>query len=76
MRAAVPAPGSRRERCILLAVGTVRHTHYSLMTNGQGNRMDEQKVEYVGFWARFGASIIDTVLMLITWVAFNAKKWG
>jgi uncharacterized RDD family membrane protein YckC len=27
--------------------------------------MNDQPVEYVGFWARVGASIIDTVLMLV-----------
>jgi len=27
--------------------------------------MNDQTVEYVGFWARVGASIIDTVLMLV-----------
>lgn len=27
--------------------------------------MNDQPLEYVGFWARVGASIIDTVLMLV-----------
>ena len=27
--------------------------------------MNEQAFEYVGFWPRFGASIIDTILSLI-----------
>jgi uncharacterized RDD family membrane protein YckC len=27
--------------------------------------MNDQPVEYVGFWARVGAAIIDTILMLI-----------
>jgi uncharacterized RDD family membrane protein YckC len=38
----------------------------STMTGGR--QMQEDKLEYVGFWARLGASLIDTFLLLvITW---------
>ncbi len=42
--------------------------------------MNEPQFEYVGFWPRVGASIIDTILMLIvclplvTWV-YGAEYW-
>jgi len=42
--------------------------------------MDEPQFEYVGFWARVGASIIDTILMLVivapllTWI-YGAEYW-
>jgi uncharacterized RDD family membrane protein YckC len=41
---------------------------------------DSQPVQYVGFWARFAASIIDTILVmiivapLVTWV-YGADYW-
>ncbi len=28
--------------------------------------MNEQNIEYAGFWLRFGAAIIDTILILVT----------
>lgn len=42
--------------------------------------MSDQPVQYVGFWSRFAASIIDTVLMmiivapLVTWI-YGADYW-
>ena len=42
--------------------------------------MNEQELEYVGFWLRLWASIIDTILMLIiiapvvTWI-YGAEYW-
>jgi uncharacterized RDD family membrane protein YckC len=42
--------------------------------------MNDQPFEYVGFWARVGASIIDTILMLVivapllTWI-YGAEYW-
>ena len=42
--------------------------------------MNDQPVQYVGFWSRFAASIIDTVLMmiivapLVTWI-YGADYW-
>ena len=42
--------------------------------------MNDQPVQYVGFWSRFAASIIDTILMmiivapLVTWV-YGADYW-
>lgn len=42
--------------------------------------MNDPTVEYVGFWARVGASIVDTVLMmiivapLVTWV-YGSDYW-
>ncbi len=42
--------------------------------------MNDQDLEYVGFWARVGASIIDTILMLVivapllTWI-YGAEYW-
>lgn len=42
--------------------------------------MNEPQLEYVGFWARVGASIIDTILMLVivapllTWI-YGAEYW-
>lgn len=42
--------------------------------------MNDQEFEYVGFWARVGASIIDTILMLVivapllTWI-YGAEYW-
>ena len=42
--------------------------------------MNESQFEYVGFWPRVGASIIDTILMLlvcvplVTWV-YGAEYW-
>lgn len=42
--------------------------------------MNEPQLEYVGFWPRVGASIIDTILMLVivapllTWI-YGAKYW-
>jgi uncharacterized RDD family membrane protein YckC len=42
--------------------------------------MNEPQLEYVGFWPRVGASIIDTILMLVivapllTWI-YGAEYW-
>ena len=42
--------------------------------------MNDQPVQYVGFWSRFAASIIDTILMmiivapLVTWI-YGADYW-
>jgi uncharacterized RDD family membrane protein YckC len=42
--------------------------------------MNDQEFEYVGFWARVGASIIDTILMLVivapllTWI-YGTEYW-
>ena len=42
--------------------------------------MNNEELEYVGFWARVGASIIDTILMLVivapllTWI-YGAEYW-
>jgi uncharacterized RDD family membrane protein YckC len=42
--------------------------------------MNDQPVQYVGFWSRFVASIIDTILMmiivapLVTWI-YGADYW-
>ncbi len=38
------------------------------MKAGETENMEEQDMEYAGFWVRFGASIIDTILLgIITW---------
>ena len=34
------------------------------------------KLEYVGFWARFAASIIDTILLLIITTPITVKLYG
>ena len=42
--------------------------------------MNEPQLEYVGFWARLGATIVDTILLLIiciplvTWI-YGAEYW-
>lgn len=48
--------------------------------------MQESEFEYVGFWARVGASIVDTILMLLVitpllvavygWAYFDAEQTG
>ncbi|HEX5513774.1 MAG TPA: RDD family protein [Gammaproteobacteria bacterium] len=42
--------------------------------------MESSHVEYVGFWARFGASIVDTLIILaitfpILYAAYGAAYW-
>jgi uncharacterized RDD family membrane protein YckC len=43
--------------------------------------MNESELEYVGFWARVGASIIDTILViaicfpLVTWI-YGKEYWS
>jgi hypothetical protein len=45
-----------------------------------GGSMESSHVEYVGFWARFGASIVDTLIILaitfpILYAASGAAFW-
>ena len=38
--------------------------------------MDASEVEYVGFWSRFGASLIDTLLLLMVTVPLLVSVYG
>jgi uncharacterized RDD family membrane protein YckC len=40
--------------------------------------MNQPMPEYVGFWARVGAAIIDSILLALgfIWVAFDNRKQG
>ena len=56
------------------------------MRRYQGGKMEEHQFEYVGFWVRVGATLVDTVLMaLITfpllvsiygWAYFDIEQSG
>lgn len=44
----------------------------------RGSAMNQPMPEYVGFWARVGAAIIDSILLALgfIWVAFDNRKQG
>jgi uncharacterized RDD family membrane protein YckC len=50
--------------------------HDRALQKTQGDEMDEQEREYAGFWARFGAFVIDTILLLAITVPLTAHFYG
>lgn len=53
---------AHRERRKTTSKGESRH--FETMLHG-GNTMDPSEFEYVGFWPRVGAAIIDSILMMV-----------
>src|SRR5690606_21442305 len=45
-------------------------------TTKQGLRMQDQELEYVGFWARVGASIIDSIIILLVSIPLLVTFYG